>query len=784
MEKPDIEKNSWYWYRRKNPVLAQLSDKECETHYLTYGKSQGLSDSPIIWNEKKERLYQAIVNSYNRIPKDFSVEGYKECNGDLCKESDLFIVYHYVEFGCNEYRSYEKGPVITDFDLQVYRELNRELMCLPENDLKKHFLTFHKQKQKEDKFFNKDFFIQRNNIKDTDNLYKTYLQDIRFFKSKEVETIVLNIPFCKKDYVLVSHENNINGATHSLYIFANFLKSLNKSFIILDVAKNSNEMYMKYNLSEEDFGYYYGDPTILYWYCAKIKSTKIIVNSINFAINAAVQWLDRSNLLLFSRETKQDYMKFSCYEPDVVITPLISNSYNTKPTVQTPICPVFLQETIYKCFDEPVCIEGLDQTKITLGMCGSLTKIKNYDLFLDIAKELPNYNFVWIGGDDLESNLSNVFHVQSTTNPFKYYKLIDYFLLCSEREPFGNVIIENLLLNKKVLTFKHNVYFNFKHELTKNNYFEYQGRFNVPNAIKHINNIATEKQQLVEYIDTPSNVYVRRYFGTYDKDFLECLDVKKIYLNGIRNITDVKTINVKCPMGFCNQLRLLLAGSYLVTNGFIDSYTQEWIINDQNNVDYFTYFKSLPGVKMHPIEERASIKHNNIINSSCFGSVVDFFTKHNVDVKTAFASVISKLVIKEPIRHKIKNFIERFNIPNALGLHLRETDKVSLYSNEQIVYPVDYILDITKPYEVVYLATDNKTTQEIYKNKLGSKLVTFSSIFNNNERERNTEPEHTIADFLILQQCNTFLGTNRSSFSTLIKCARNNVNDFNFVENL
>jgi hypothetical protein len=475
-------------------------------------------------------------------------------------------------------------------------------------------------------------------------------------------------------------------------------------------------------------------------------------------------------------------MRSSCYEPDVVITNLISNAYETLPLVQTPICPIFLQNKICSDYEEEVYIEKFNEEIITIGMCGNLAERKNFRIFLKVAEHLPQYNFMWIGGDKLDTNLPNVFHISNTTNPFKYYKCIDYFVLFSECEPFGNVVIENLLLNKKILAFKDNVWFDFKHELTKENYFEYDGNITTENAIKHILTNATQKQELKEYKDTPSNLYVKSNFSHYTSDFLKLLKQKKNYRNNIKQITNKQDVFVKCKSGFCNQLRLMLAGSFLVTNGFINSYTQEWLLSNENNVDYLGYFNSLPGVTLAPITEGKSVSFNNVIHTTGFSAMINFYTSKSVSAAEAISEVSSKLIPKDTAW----NLISGYDVSEALGVHLRRTDKTKDLCKEILSEHERQIMEESFKYKKVYLATDNFKSQQKYKKLLGEKLIMYSNIteyriFNS---IRYTQSEHTIADFMILQKCQKFIGTDKSSFSTLIKYMRKSSFDAEFGLNL
>jgi hypothetical protein len=468
---------------------------------------------------QKEREY---------LPEDFDAYRYQELYPDL-KDMDSFALEeHYLYFGQREGRAY-KLELPLDFNAQVYRIKNPDLAELSDKELEIHYSSFGVLENREysDVFFDELFFREKNKV-NSDNAYSAYVRDIRQIKSQEIQRLVDSVTSKKFDIVLVNHNSTINGATHSLYIMANELKKTCR-VLILDVRAQSEELYTKYGLEPTDFIYYFGDPTFLYWLCTKITSKKILFNSANFAMSQVVRWLPRNKVVLFSREIKEHYTKTIPYSPDFVITQDIAQTYKNKPKVQTPILPRFIKTSIDLDYARSVDVMNLDLSKITLGMCGSIGARKNTGLFLDVAQSLPEYNFVWIGGhEDLDTNLKNVHHIKEVVYPYKYYKLLDCFVLFSEHEPFGNVVIENLYLNNKVLTFRDNIYYDFKDELTKNNYFEYPGKISTATAIKHILTHAVAKKETTHnYMQSSAHRYVVNNFTEYKEDFLKTLLASK-----------------------------------------------------------------------------------------------------------------------------------------------------------------------------------------------------------------------------------------------------------------
>jgi glycosyltransferase involved in cell wall biosynthesis len=346
---------------------------------------------------------------------------------------------------------------------------------------------------------------------------KLQLQDPKEIKTDEQREIIQNLPDIKKDIILVNHNHTLNGAAHSLYTLYGYLKDSGKDVLVLDTFPNEI-FFSKYNVSKSDVIYYEKDAVLLYHMCKKFQKRILLFNSINDEIANVSCWFDRDSIILFSRETKDYYMSKSMLFPDFVLTERIRSVYPNRPKVQPPILSKNILAKIDEEIKQSVRIEGLDPHKITLGMCGTLTSRKNYKLFLEVAAKLPQYNFVWVGGGLIDQPTStNFFHVPYTEYPFKYYNLLDYFVLFSEHEPFGNVVTENLYVGNKVLTFRDNIYVEHNDLSLKDVYFEYPGRINFNNTVKHILENCTQKKPYNE--DLAGRQYVIKNYSGYTEDF-------------------------------------------------------------------------------------------------------------------------------------------------------------------------------------------------------------------------------------------------------------------------
>jgi glycosyltransferase involved in cell wall biosynthesis len=205
-----------------------------------------------------------------------------------------------------------------------------------------------------------------------------------------------------------------------------------------------------------------------------------------------VDFIPKTKLILHSHEIFEHYLLSKRLVPDFVVSERIADQYEQHFQLRPNIQPPFLlnSKEILRMAEEPVePIKNecgiMDLSKVTLCMCGQINERKNFNLFIEVAKRCPQYNFLWIGGtEDPFENIENVFHVKYTSNPYKYFKnIVDYFVLFSKQDPCPYVILENILLETQIVTFRENIFFDHKHRLTKEFYFEYPGAISLENVI-------------------------------------------------------------------------------------------------------------------------------------------------------------------------------------------------------------------------------------------------------------------------------------------------------------
>jgi hypothetical protein len=249
-----------------------------------------------------------------------------------------------------------------------------------------------------------------------------------------------------------------------------------------------------------------------------------------------------------------------------------------------------------------------------------------------------------------------------------------------------------------------------------------------------------------------------------------------------------KILTIKCPDGFGNQLRLLIAANFLVKEQVFDKAIQECVVNNHNIVNFIDFFEPLDNVIFENLDDKQVM-----LNSNSYTILTkNLCEKKGYSIYESFRQSFNALKLKEPFKNIISKYINQYNIKNCIGVHLRTGCKTALLStNSRRHQPISHeiIIDILKnTTEPIYLATDNAETQDKFINTFKDRILFFEKIndgkekfdglYNRENVKRFTSPFSVIADFHILKECKYFIGSNESSFSLIIKTLRNNPYDY------
>jgi hypothetical protein len=462
---------------------------------------------------------------------------YREFNPDLNNLTDDELLKHFNEHCINEKRIYKD------------KFFDKEIFCIINN--------FDRNDQQIYLKYSNDIRQQKNNI------FTEYIKKLTKFKNPTI--------------LLVNHDNNLYGASHYLYNLFNILKEKYKNFNVLLCEIDYNPILLsKYNINFRDVLEYQGDPTLLYMLYQYYSPYLIYLNSVNYAISKVIKYIPKNIRILHSHEAYEHY-SLAKETPDFVVSDEIARRYrnndiknhhndiknhhndikNQNNTIkyykknqrkiekfqlkneknlqrfinkdinikkyenkEIEIQPPFLtniDDIIQKSkepIDEIKNKNGIfNKNKITIGMCGQITKRKNYKLFIEVSILYPNYNFIWIGDNsNVFDNYQNIYHISNTQNPYKYYRqLIDYFMLFSIIDPCPYVILENILLNTNIIVFNPNILYNHNDKLLLGIYNIYPYEINLYNCRMAIDRYVKNKKLLNNNYN--GELYIRKYFS-------------------------------------------------------------------------------------------------------------------------------------------------------------------------------------------------------------------------------------------------------------------------------
>lgn len=261
-------------------------------------------------------------------------------------------------------------------------------------------------------------------------------------------------------------------------------------------------------------------------------------------------------------------------------------------------------------------------------------------------------------------------------------------------------------------------------------------------------------------------------------------------------------ILVNLKAGLANRLRTLLAFYQvaLVRQQLPLKYV--WTVDRMCNGGFKDLFELLPGTE--EVSEEFYSKNckkawTHFWGQGTFHSIVRHYHAYgtanpNSEYKQQLeVRLYRQLCLRTELLAIITNLRRRFQLPSVIGLHVRRTDhlrfaqnfKAGPTSDDEFFHFIDKYPSSTK----IYLATDNASTQEIFRHRYGQRIMVYQPIEADNDpnrplstketgraKHRRTTLDHAIIDLYLLASCRAFKGSRFSSFSelaqTLGHCAR------------
>jgi len=428
-----------------------------------FQKYQFLDDNTIIQND---HYYWELSSSTNEIlknsmPEDFDYMQYLKYNPDLIAGgaiSEHACIMHYGFFGYKENRIYSdsviRNKLPINFNPKIYKILNLDLSDLSDEEASKHYV-FHGVAEH--------------------RRYTTNVSDEKILKAYNITYDKKYDKYRNRCVVFINHETSATGAPI-------FLKTFVQD--ILDKKLFENVVFIDAHPSQ-DFDpidnclwlYHFNDKDKLYKILQQLNPILIYSNSTNIYVKNIHDmqpflhktvfhfhetFEDLKNFVDYSNKNKFDgFLSFiennQKYFPAQAIIDDIQY-YNKTDNIE--LFPPYISSKKTKKILQNNRVQSGKNKKITVGMCGIISERKNFTLFKHIAENNQNINFVWIGDDKntfIENKPKNLLIIPQTNNPYKELNKLDYFFLTSKSDPCPIVVLESLLLNKKIIVLDNNI---------------------------------------------------------------------------------------------------------------------------------------------------------------------------------------------------------------------------------------------------------------------------------------------------------------------------------------
>ena len=403
-----------------------------------------------------------IQDTAKTIPINFDWKIYLEFNRDLTKNGILSQTQaedHYIRHGNKENRVYSREGILTalpeDFDWRIYNILNPDIA-----------LRFNTKESSENHY---RAFGHKENRQFRSSL--TYEALSNLLHNQNINDNIDNTDSC---IALINHESSLTGAPIFLQDLANWMCQYHSNIIFIDCVPNS---HYKLNKNIRKY-YYFKDANKLKNILDNLNNLDIIysnsVNSIVESIDVFKKYIHKTVFHL--HECREDidrvlnnnlqYIVDNSYKT-IFVAKNIAKNCNVDKHHKVSLCPEFIEKNRTDYILSQSQIDIKPKEKITIGMCGTNCHRKNPKLFASLARLNPEYDFIWIGADITQTidSPKNLKSIPETKNPYIHLNDIDYFLLTSKRDPCPIVVLENLLLNNKLILLHDNI--RYEHDITK-----------------------------------------------------------------------------------------------------------------------------------------------------------------------------------------------------------------------------------------------------------------------------------------------------------------------------
>jgi hypothetical protein len=529
----------------KRSVIENINNKPINNRFISHKQNDIHNYLGIFEPWLCKNVIINFKNNYDSSNLFFNPTHYKILNIDLIKMNKHDLLIHFKNHGYYEKRKSFISDLntqkiitenfITDYDFisSHYLELNSDLHNLSHFELIKHYcvhgINENRSTHINDTTINPSHYRLLNPDLNNMDLKKLIDHHNNYGKYENRLTHIPNFddlnPIIGNCVIFINHCSELSGAPIFLYDFVLYLQENNmfENILLVDVTYNQKVVEKYYNklkikpvfyfqnycLLRELLNYY--NPIFIYSNSANVLNVypdkfpnKDIIKTIIHYHESIEHVLNINDTIL------KDNKIF-------VVAENIQNDYKSKYNLlNLKIFPPFLSKEKLIEIDNSIINNRngslnsiFSNNRITFGMCGTPEYRKGYDIFIKIAINMPEHDFVWIGGEyDSTNLLSNFKQICNSKNPFKFITKLDYLLVTSRIDPCPYVILEALYLNVPCIVLDNNIKYN--HTLN-NNYFTIKNHNNdYKNIVKYLReNILLTKNKFYD-----SKQYILRNFSS------------------------------------------------------------------------------------------------------------------------------------------------------------------------------------------------------------------------------------------------------------------------------
>ena len=215
--------------------------------------------------------------------------------------------------------------------------------------------------------------------------------------------------------------------------------------------------------------------------------------------------------------------------------------------------------------------------------------------------------------------------------------------------------------------------------------------------------------------------------------------------------------------GLCNKLRVTLSFHQFAVKKNEHLHVV-WDVTDACNGFFLDYF--------HPIEGITFSRSNHAQKTIHYQGHQwhpDFHPYRN-NYKNI---VYNKLKLLPYVQNQITDRISAYR-DEYIAVHIRRTDHIALARKNNLYTTDETFRDFISSRESssLYLATDNRETQEHFLNLYSDRIKSIELIDPNSNDRRNTSLESAIVDLYMCANSREFLGSGYSAFTGTIKVLR------------